>query len=589
MTASQQQRLRAIGTQAGFFAFYLALSALLYHPALSHLDSQVIGSDRLDAVRNFWGFWWTGNSLFHDGGIPAHTDYLNYPAGQTVLIVDTLNCVLSLPLQAVLGMPAAYNVYLILATAFSAWAAFRLAACLSGSQPAGLVAGAVYGFAPYGLAAALHGTSELVNMGWIPLVLLFLHRALQEGRSRDGVLAGLFLACTTLSSWYYGFFTTGAGALYAAGTLAWMAARGRPLQAPLRALGLTVLIFLGFACAMLSVYGSVASNVGTAFQMHGGMRETVLANNGVNAWELYEPSESTWQLFRFYHLPWVVLLALPAAFLLEPRRSLPWVALGGCMLVLSFSYRPQTAPLDSLAPVLEQVSRLSVWTYAWFERAPFASMVRFPCRALVIVNLAAAVVVALGAARLLALLRVDARNATVIALLVTIELTRQSMAASRLPDVFTATVVAVPDYVRVLSSDPDRVAVIHLPAAPWDGGQMLYQTVHGKPLVSAVEMITWTASGGPSDRLPFLVSPLLNAMHHRAPGALPPYGSPPPALPDAAKAAAELARLRTAGVRYLVLHRSRYPLDDQAAFDTLLAPRLERLGAWGDVELYRLR
>jgi hypothetical protein len=41
---------------------------------------------------------------------------------------------------------------------------------------------------------------------WMPLCLWSLHRCVDHGTSRDGWLAGLFLALQTLSSWYYGIF-----------------------------------------------------------------------------------------------------------------------------------------------------------------------------------------------------------------------------------------------------------------------------------------------------------------------------------------------------------------------------------------------
>jgi hypothetical protein len=47
---------------------------------------------------------------------------------------------------------------------------------------------------------------ELQMAQWMPLCLWALHRTVQCGRLRDGLLTGLFLALQTLSSMYYGIF-----------------------------------------------------------------------------------------------------------------------------------------------------------------------------------------------------------------------------------------------------------------------------------------------------------------------------------------------------------------------------------------------
>jgi hypothetical protein len=47
---------------------------------------------------------------------------------------------------------------------------------------------------------------ELQMAQWMPLCLWAFHRTVAEGRMRDGLLTGLFLALQTLSSFYYGIF-----------------------------------------------------------------------------------------------------------------------------------------------------------------------------------------------------------------------------------------------------------------------------------------------------------------------------------------------------------------------------------------------
>ena len=88
--------------------------------------------------------------------------------------------------------------------ALSGVAMFVLVRSLTRHVGAALFAGFVFAFLPYRFMHYAH--LELQMSQWMPLCLWAFHRTMANGRLRDGLLTGLFLALQTLSSLYYGIF-----------------------------------------------------------------------------------------------------------------------------------------------------------------------------------------------------------------------------------------------------------------------------------------------------------------------------------------------------------------------------------------------
>ena len=84
---------------------------------------------------------------------------------------------------------------------FAGVAAWLLVRELTGSTRAGLLAGLVFAFAPYRFDHYVH--LELLWTGWMPLVLLAVHRAVDRGSWRAGVAFGLLFVAQGLSCIYY--------------------------------------------------------------------------------------------------------------------------------------------------------------------------------------------------------------------------------------------------------------------------------------------------------------------------------------------------------------------------------------------------
>jgi len=133
-----------------------------------------------------------------------------------------------------------YNLTLFAAFVASAVAAFLLVRELTGSTPAALVGGVIFAFSAHRLDHFDH--LELQFAFWIPLAVLYWHRAVE--RDRGYLAVGLLAAGQILSSIYHGIFFA---AWLAVATSLWF------VRTPLRALRAAVLI-LWLPLVTLAVY-----------------------------------------------------------------------------------------------------------------------------------------------------------------------------------------------------------------------------------------------------------------------------------------------------------------------------------------------
>ena len=160
----------------------------------------------MDTYFSMWRIGWIAHQLLAD---PAHLFDANifYPVQHALAYSDAvlLEGVAGAPLIW-LGAPTVLVYNLLIFTAFiaSALGAFLLVRDLTGSSAAGLLGGVVFSFAPFRFDHYVH--LELLWAQWIPLTLWMLHRTIQSGRWRDGLLTGVCFALQGLSCVYYSVF-----------------------------------------------------------------------------------------------------------------------------------------------------------------------------------------------------------------------------------------------------------------------------------------------------------------------------------------------------------------------------------------------
>jgi hypothetical protein len=188
------------------FCGYLLIALVFLMPLPLRLTSAVIG-DSSDIWIHLWWMWQVRESLLH-GQNPYFSYRVFHPTGAPLYLMgqDMVTALLSIPLQGLLGLVLTYNLLTIAAVAFGAWAMYLLALDVTGSRPGALVAGALFGFAPLQASLLNLGQMEYVNIGFLPLSILFLLRLRPAGPRWTPLVGAVLGVLTILSSWYQGMF-----------------------------------------------------------------------------------------------------------------------------------------------------------------------------------------------------------------------------------------------------------------------------------------------------------------------------------------------------------------------------------------------
>jgi hypothetical protein len=163
-------------------------------------------ADHFDPLFSIWRLKRLARQIFHD---PSHLFDGNifYPTLGTLANSDAtlLEGALAAPfIEAGASAVAVYNILLLGGMIASAVGMYVLARRLTYSSGAAVVAGIVFALAPYRFEHFMH--LELQWAQWMPLTLWALHRTLESGQVKDGLLTGFFVLLQFLSSVYYGLF-----------------------------------------------------------------------------------------------------------------------------------------------------------------------------------------------------------------------------------------------------------------------------------------------------------------------------------------------------------------------------------------------
>jgi hypothetical protein len=242
--------LRRAALHLGVLGSYVLLALALTYPVVLHPRSTIPIAHQIphwvpgdgDPWQALWGFWFLGHSLATEGRIPLTTNLLFYPLGTDTAYVSLVLIpgLIALPLMAVAGLVATYNLLLVGALALAGYGAFLLVRRICRSAGPAFVGGLVFAFSPYHMAHSLEHVFLLTSTLWVPLYVLFLIRTLDDGGVGNTVVAALWLTLTAVSNPYYAialaFFTAllvGARLLEAA----WASTRWRVLR---RLLGIVV-------------------------------------------------------------------------------------------------------------------------------------------------------------------------------------------------------------------------------------------------------------------------------------------------------------------------------------------------------------
>src|SRR5215213_8172499 len=151
---------------------------------------------------------------------PLITDRFFYPEHPNLYYhtLSPINTLLAAPITALWGPIAGFNAIAFASCVLGALGMWWLAYDRTRAHEAALLAGIVYAFSPFHMAALItDGQLQIVALQWLPFYVLFLLRTAEQGRRRNLLLAGLFLILTAWTDWYYTLFLL----LFTAGYAAW--------------------------------------------------------------------------------------------------------------------------------------------------------------------------------------------------------------------------------------------------------------------------------------------------------------------------------------------------------------------------------
>ena len=235
----------------------LALTVVMTWPLLAHLRT-ALPSWPGDSFGFMYKIWWFREAL-QTGQWPLHDPNSYAPFGFDLgrgepTLVNNLPGAL---IAALWNEVAAYNLLTILSFVLSGVGAYLLGKQITGSRGAALLAGVAFAFCAYRFGQYA-GHFQLLGTGWIPLLFYFSERAIETRRVRDGALAGLMLALTALTAWYYAYMVGLILVVYLAARL-WSLRREMPLIKLLRpalaGVALTLALTLPVALPQLSLWG----------------------------------------------------------------------------------------------------------------------------------------------------------------------------------------------------------------------------------------------------------------------------------------------------------------------------------------------
>lgn len=543
---------------------YILIALVMTYPLVRHFATGLAGNG-FDAWQNLWNFWWTREALA--GGRDPYWMPLVYAPYGAPLYLHTLNLfngLVSLPVQLLFGLVAAYNATVILSFVLAAYFASLLVARVSGSRPAGFVGGVIYGFGAYGLSHFFYGQTNLLASEWLPAYILCLLAATGATGRRRTLLVGvgaLALALLMLCDWQYVVFA----ALFTAVYAGYRAAAWRSSAPPLVAAAIGLLWLPLAAPVLLPTLGAIRGGFNDLAS------DAFVAQYSADLLSLVLPSPRQWwwralagedggsarTYDRAASLGFLPLALAAWGVWRGRRRAIFWV-----VVALLFG-------LLALGPTLRIAGQTAIgggdWTvplpYRLLRQLPALNIARVPSRFALVVTLCLAALAGLGIAGPAPTLRRaqdtgglarrfpaprGPRARLVLPALLVVALLAEQFAAP-----FAVEPAGVPPAYGWLARSGELGAILELPFSRKNPEGLFYQTAHRRPLVG----------GYLSRDLPY---PLLD---------LPPFPdlANRPARPDivADPPGLEARALAFAGVRWVVVFLDDARLDRSPLADFL--------------------
>ncbi|MGB9750903.1 hypothetical protein [Roseiflexus castenholzii] len=527
---------------------YLALSLIVMAPVLPVFTTAIPGGPiaEVDGWQNVWNLWWVHRALATPTN-PFFTPLLFYPQGVdlTLQTLNISNGILFLPVTALFGPIAAYNAAVLTALVLSGVGGYALALRVSGDRLAAFIGGAIFAFSPFHLTKIWDGQLEMITLQWAAFYAFFLLRAVEDLQRRDALIAGVFLALTGYTSWYYLFFFGVYSLIFAA---LWLAAAAREqrdsaLRQFVTAAGSGVALLLPLLIAVPRAAGAMLVISEPWFNPANPLDRILIRS--ANLYDLFLPNglHPLWgsaveALVRTWHpyigawniaLGYTALALATAALALARSAAWRWWIIGLAAMVLS------------LGPVVQiGVTRTTIpLPYQILLALPGMELARRPSHFVVITTLVLAPLTALGLRALTKrlLLRSGSVPAGITAVLIALEFAP--------PHWITHSFSVHPYYARI-AAEPG--AVIELPPPFESSDPLKAQMVHGQPLV-----------GGFVSRIPLYpfveYAPGVRQLWRMRPDTTHLFVTP---------ANDRLMELNACGIRHIIVHWRQIPVERHA-------------------------
>jgi len=514
---------------------YALLTVLMTWPLAAQLGTLVPAGVGNDVSVHLWTFWWVKQAI-KEGHNPFYTNFLFYPYGVSLAYhnIAWLNIAVWLPLQAIMGGYTAYSLVFMGFIALNGCAMYFLAREWTGSAAAAFIAGLIYGFWPFTLSRS--GQPNIIVVCWIPLALLYLRRTVEKGHKRDAVLTAIFLVLTGMARWHLlimGGVIVGLYLLYKC--LTDSDCRTWRTFGLLMLIGLLVMILLAPLAAPIIIAQMTQANPEDIFIDKQSRHQTdllayVFPNHNLSLWG--RVASRLGKINTQDRVPFLGYTAIILAFygMMKNWRSTRfWVLVA--MVYLALALGPQLRFYNRVYPQVPMPYRLVGDLF-------FIRVLRMPNRFNVFLGLPFGMLAALGVRALLQGRRFGQKPVLLIGTLGVLILGEYCLVPYR-----TLRPVVPVWYKQLAAREPDHFAVLDVPMAPryYDKRYILYQTVHGKP------MLEGHVSRLPREAFTFLNStPFLKKLHKSNEMVMD---------SDRESITGQLGPLAEAGVRYIILHK----------------------------------
>ncbi len=512
---------------------YLLLTILMTWPSSLHLTDGLPG-DGFDGWQNYWNLWWVKNALLTEGVNPYFTTLLYPPLGVSLLFhtLNIFNSFWTLPLQLNAGLAVAYHSVVLVSFALAGYGGFLLSLYTlarlklpptPGWRAAAFVGGLVFTMSPFHMAHLL-GHMQVFSLIWPPFYVLWLLRTLDptrrgmRGEVKNIALCCLFLLLVTLVDWYqtlYLLIFTGLALLWRLNVLTFNVQR-----LTLRPLWLVVAIGLGFGLLASPLLGPMMQAARSTPGLETGLEQSVTLSADLLAFILPSELHPLWGA-------WAKTIAANFTTTTSERAIFAgftvlalafWAVIRGWREPIVKFWTLSTGFFFALAlgPYLHiggQVVTLGGWAVPlpyllFYYTIPFIRLTRSLSRYDLMVMMGLGVLTALALARItnyklqittkkISPLSTQSPNPSdgqpnlqpstfnlqprlwlplLVALLICFEF---------LPAPYPVSLIDTPPFYQQLAAEPGDFTIAELPMN-WDRPTpMLYQTVHGKRLLTA--------------------------------------------------------------------------------------------------------